>query len=61
MRIAMPSAPVNSKLTNPQLTGGIATAPITTQRRYIAVRPPSMTSSLPVINDASSDARNSTP
>ena len=28
---------------------------------YIAVRPPSMTSSLPVINDASSEARNSTP
>ena len=28
---------------------------------YIAVRPPSITSSLPVMNDASSDARNSTP
>ena len=28
---------------------------------YMAVRPPSMTSSLPVMNDASSEARNSTP
>ena len=57
----MPSVPVNSKLTNPQQTDGIATAPALMQCCYIAVRPPSMTSSLPVINDASSDARNSTP
>ena len=34
---------------------------ILTIRRYIAVRPPSITSSLPVMKDASSDAKNSTP
>ena len=46
------------------LDGGLGDTPPSVTRRqpsYWAVKPPSITNSLPVINEDSSDARNSTP